>query len=128
MPRDHPNRHDYSAPSSDVVRAVLGARDERYCLVGSAGGTTALWAWSASGAALPPAAASNRACGSPAHGSPTSFTAGKRKRGSHRSAEAMDAHLGCPLVVEAGGPVAALESVLGAAEDREAFVDVAVDR
>jgi hypothetical protein len=54
--------------------------------------------------------------------------AGKRKRGSHRSAQAIDAKPGCPLVVEAGDPVAALESVLGAGEDREAFVDVAVDR
>src|SRR5918996_4070349 len=40
----------------------------------------------------------------------------------------MDAEPGCPLVVEAGDPVAALEPVLGAGEDREAFVDVAVDR
>src|SRR5918999_2140794 len=40
----------------------------------------------------------------------------------------MDAEPGCPLVVEAGDPVAALESVLGAGEDREAFIDVAVDR
>src|SRR5919106_6107659 len=39
----------------------------------------------------------------------------------------MDAEPGCPLVVEVGDPVAALESVLGAGEDREAFVDVAVD-
>src|ERR671914_2707457 len=39
----------------------------------------------------------------------------------------MDAEPGCPFVVEAGNPVAALESVLGAGEDREAFVDVGVD-
>src|SRR5919106_6116502 len=39
----------------------------------------------------------------------------------------MDAEPGCPLVVEAGDPVAALEPVLGAGEEREAFVDVAVD-
>src|ERR1035441_7090225 len=43
--------------------------------------------------------------------------AGIRKRGFHRSAEAIDAELGCPLVVEAVSPVSALESVLGAGED-----------
>ena len=73
----------------------------------------------ASGTAPPPAAASNRACGSPAHGSPTSFTAGKRKRRSHRSAQAIDADPDRPPVIEPGDPVAALESVLGAGEDRE---------
>ena len=35
--------------------------------------------------------------------------------------------MGCPLVVEAVSPVSALESVLGAGEDREAFVDIGVD-
>src|SRR5919198_5074655 len=53
--------------------------------------------------------------------------AGIRKRGLHRPGQAMDAELGRPLMVEAGNPVAALESVLGAGEEREAFVDVAVD-
>ena len=40
----------------------------------------------------------------------------------------MDAELGAPFVVEAGVPVAAFQSVLGAGEDRESFVEVAVDR
>src|SRR3954447_10759629 len=53
--------------------------------------------------------------------------AGIRKRGSHRPVQAIDAELVRPLVIEAGDPVAALESVLGAGEEREAFVDVAVD-
>src|SRR5918996_4101658 len=79
------------------------------------------------GLGLPPAASSNRACGSPAHGSPTSFTGWHTQRWSDRSVQAMDAELGRPLVVKAGDPVAALESVLGAGEEREAFVDVAVD-
>jgi hypothetical protein len=37
----------------------------------------------------------------------------------------VDAELVDPSVVEAGDPVAALESVLGAGKDREALVDVA---
>jgi hypothetical protein len=48
-------------------------------LVGSAGG-----AWAARRSRLawfPPAATSNRACGSPAHGSPTFFTAGIQRPG-----------------------------------------------
>src|SRR4051812_3413803 len=53
--------------------------------------------------------------------------AGIRERGFHRSGQAVDAEPGRPLVVEAGDPVSALESVLGAGEDREAFVDVGVD-
>src|ERR671930_2460297 len=53
--------------------------------------------------------------------------AGIRKRRLHRPVQAIDAELGRPLIVEAGNPVAALESVLGAGDEREAFVDVAVD-
>src|SRR4029077_15529347 len=54
--------------------------------------------------------------------------AGIRSRGSDGSGQAGDAELGAPFVVEAGDPVAPGESVLGAGEDREAFVDVAVDQ
>src|SRR5215217_4335786 len=107
-------------------RVVGGLPDAR--AVGSAGGTTALWAGRpAAPRRLPPPHRTVHAVlphTAHRHRSP----AGKRKRGSHRSAQAMDTEPGCPLVVEAGDPVAALESVLGAGEDREAFVDVAVDR
>ena len=53
--------------------------------------------------------------------------AGIRKRGFHRSVEAVDADPVRPLIIKAGDPVAASKSVLGAGENREAFVDVAVD-
>ena len=53
--------------------------------------------------------------------------AGIRKRWFHRSGQAIDPKLVHPLIVEAGDPVAAGESVFGAGEDREAFVDVGVD-
>jgi hypothetical protein len=39
----------------------------------------------------------------------------------------VDAELVAPLAVKASDPVSARESVLAAGEDREAFVDVAVD-
>ena len=45
---------------------------------GSAGGASARTAWPTE-RQFPPAATSNRACGSPAHGSPTFFTAGIRR-------------------------------------------------
>src|SRR5215218_2661794 len=75
----------------------------------------------------PPAAASNRACGSPAHGSPTSFTGWHTRAwvAPFRSGDGCRAE--SPTRGEAGDPVAAVESVLGAGEDREALVDVGVD-
>jgi hypothetical protein len=54
--------------------------------------------------------ASNRACGSPAHGSPTSSPAGIGRCGFDRSGEAIDAEAGRPLVVEAGDPVPARDA------------------
>jgi hypothetical protein len=53
--------------------------------------------------------------------------AGIRKCWSDGSVEAVDAELVDPLVGEAGGPVTTLSSVLGAGEDGEALVDLAVD-
>ena len=52
-------------------------------LVGSAGGAWAVRRVLARLARFPPAATSNRACGSPAHGSPTFFTAGIQRPGRH---------------------------------------------
>ena len=57
------------------------------------------------------------------HRSPT----GMRRPSGHLAAEAVYAELVHPLMIEAGDPVAAGESVLDAGEDREAFVDVGVD-
>ena len=57
--------------------AVFAHRFERPLAGGSAGGASARTAWPTE-RQFPPAATSNRACGSLAHGSPTSFTAGIR--------------------------------------------------
>ncbi len=70
---------------------------------------------------------SNRACGSPAHGSPTPFTSGMRRPVTNRSAETINAEAVGPRVVEASAPVPALEPVLGAGQLRQPLVDVAVD-
>src|SRR5512135_689265 len=53
--------------------------------------------------------------------------AGIRSRGFHRSGQAIDTEAGDPFMGEVGAPVPATESMLGAGENREAFVDVAVD-
>src|SRR3954451_15370304 len=95
-------------------------------LVGSAGGFRGRTGWPPSRGRRSPPHRTVRAVlphTAHRHRSPT----GIRKRWFHRPVQAIDAELVDPFVVEAVDPVAALESVLGAGEDREAFVDVAVD-
>jgi hypothetical protein len=67
-------RRAWIIASSEFVshRVQLGGVYATACRVGGRlPGTVRL---EPTGPGLPPAAASNRACGSPAHGSPTSFT------------------------------------------------------
>jgi hypothetical protein len=72
-PRDRePLPSTFDSWGSKSERRELQKAAEFYG-VGSAGGVRDRAAWP-TGPGLPPAAASNRACGSPAHGSPTSFT------------------------------------------------------
>ena len=77
---------------------------------------------------LPPAAASNRACGSPSHGSPTSSTCWHTlsPSGPSRSGDRPRGCCSSHLRV-AGGPVPSPASVLGAGQDRQPLVDIAVD-
>jgi hypothetical protein len=70
-------RAQRETPASWQRRAVLAHRLARPLAGGSAGGASARTAWPTE-RQFPPAATSNRACGSLAHGSPTSFTAGIR--------------------------------------------------
>src|SRR5215211_6941103 len=50
-----------------------------------------------------------------------------RNPGPDASREAVHAEAGHPRMIEAGGPVPAVQSVLGAGEDREPLVDVVVE-
>jgi hypothetical protein len=122
-------RRRHASNREDVSVASRSRRlDVRSCSVGSAGGfrgRTARAGLTGVGC-LPPPHRTVRAV-LPHTALRRRSPAGKRERGSHCSAESIDAELGRPLVIEAADPVASLESVLGAGEDREAFADVAVD-